>query len=190
MRAIAGELDESEDTRGESEKYRERILELKLPEESEEKLLKETDRLSRMQGSSQEASVIRTYLDTCLDLPWNTETVDNLDIVNAEAQLDKDHYGLKGERAHSGAAGAQAYPGREEPDYLPGGPSRCGQNLHCKLHCPGAGPQICPHEPGRRARRSRDSRPPPHLHRGHARQAHQRHWQQQKPQPAVAAGRN
>ncbi len=95
MRAIAGELDESEDTRAESEKYRERILELKLPTEAEEKLLKETDRLSRMQGSSQEASVIRTYLDTCLDLPWNAETVDNLDIVNAEAQLDKDHYGMK-----------------------------------------------------------------------------------------------
>ncbi|MDL2253958.1 endopeptidase La [Ruminococcaceae bacterium OttesenSCG-928-I18] len=95
MRAIAGELDESEDTRGEAEKYKERILELKLGEEAEEKLLKEADRLSRMQGSSQEASVIRTYLDTCLDLPWNTETVDNLDINNAAQTLDRDHYGLK-----------------------------------------------------------------------------------------------
>ncbi len=95
MRAIAGELDESEDARGESEKYRERIVELNLPEEAQEKLLKETERLSRMQGSSQEASVIRTYLDTCLELPWNTSTVDNLDINNAQAQLDQDHYGLK-----------------------------------------------------------------------------------------------
>ncbi len=95
MRAIAGELDESEDTRGESEKFRERILELQLPEEAEEKLLKETERLSRMQANSQEASVIRTYLDTCLELPWQAKTVDNLDIHNAETQLDQDHYGLK-----------------------------------------------------------------------------------------------
>lgn len=94
MRAIAGELDESEDTQGEAEKYKERILKLSLPEEAEEKLLKETDRLSRMQGSSQEAAVIRTYLDTCLDLPWDTETVDNLDINKVEAVLNRDHYGL------------------------------------------------------------------------------------------------
>ncbi|NLW77815.1 MAG: endopeptidase La [Ruminococcaceae bacterium] len=95
MRAIAGELDESEDTRGEAERYREKILELKLPQEAEEKLLKEADRLSRMQGSSQEAAVIRTYLDTCVELPWNTETVDNLDIKKAEATLNRDHYGMK-----------------------------------------------------------------------------------------------
>ncbi len=95
MRAIAGELDENEDARGESEKYRDRILALELPEEAQEKLLKETERLSRMQGSSQEASVIRTYLDTCLELPWKSVTVDNLDINNAQTQLDQDHYGLK-----------------------------------------------------------------------------------------------
>ena len=94
MRAITSELDEGEDTKGEAEKYREQIKKLSLAEEAEEKLLKETDRLSRMQGSSQEAAVIRTYLDTCVELPWNTETVDNLDIKKAEAQLNKDHYGL------------------------------------------------------------------------------------------------
>lgn len=95
MRAIAGELDESEDTHSEAEKYKEKIMALHLDEESQEKLLKEADRLSRMQGSSQEAAVIRTYLDTCVDLPWNIETVDNLDINKAEAQLNKDHYGMK-----------------------------------------------------------------------------------------------
>lgn len=95
MRAIAGELDESEDTRSEADKYKERILALKLEPETEEKLIKEADRLMRMQGSSQEASVIRTYLDTCIDLPWNTTTVDNLDINKAEAQLNRDHYGMK-----------------------------------------------------------------------------------------------
>lgn len=94
MRAIAGELDESEDTHNEAEKYKEKIKALKLDAESEEKLIKEADRLLRMQGSSQEAAVIRTYLDTCVELPWNVVTVDNLDINKAEAQLNKDHYGL------------------------------------------------------------------------------------------------
>ncbi len=95
MRAIAGELDESDDTHTESEKYKEKILALKLEAEAEEKLLKEAARLGRMQSSSQEAAVIRTYLDTCIELPWSVETIDNLDIKKAEAQLNKDHYGMK-----------------------------------------------------------------------------------------------
>lgn len=95
MRAIASELDESEDTRFEAEEYRRRIGELALPAEASEKLLREADRLYRMQGSSQEAAVIRTYLDTCLDLPWGKYTVDHLNIHRAQSILDKEHYGLK-----------------------------------------------------------------------------------------------
>lgn len=95
MRAIAGELDESEDTQGEAEKYRERITKFdSMPQEATEKLLKEVDRLARMPGSSQEATVIRTYLDTCLDLPWDAQTKDNLDVKKVEAVLNHDHYGL------------------------------------------------------------------------------------------------
>ena len=48
-----------------------------------------------MQSSNQEGTVIRTYLDTCLDLPWNTFTEDDLDIAKAQRILDRDHYGLK-----------------------------------------------------------------------------------------------
>lgn len=95
MRAIAGELEEGEDTHSEADKYRKKIKSLNLLEEAEEKLLKEAERLSRMQASSQEAAVIRTYLDTCIELPWNIETVDNLDIKKAETHLDKDHHGMK-----------------------------------------------------------------------------------------------
>lgn len=95
MRAIAGELDESEDTINEAAKYRDKIVALHLPEEAQEKLIKEADRLARMQGNSQEASVIRTYLDTCIELPWNTTTVDSLDIKKAQATLNRDHYGLE-----------------------------------------------------------------------------------------------
>lgn len=94
MRAISEELEDSEDTRAEAEKYKERIAKLDLPQEASEKLFKETERLFKMQGNSQEASVIRTYLDTCLDLPWNAQTEDILDIKKASSVLDKEHYGL------------------------------------------------------------------------------------------------
>ena len=95
LNIISSELGEGDDTHAEAEDYRRRILELHLAEESEAKLLKEVDRLAKMQGSNQEATVIRTYLDTCLDLPWNTFTEDDLDINKAQEILDHDHYGLK-----------------------------------------------------------------------------------------------
>ena len=95
LHIISDELGEGDDTHAEADEYRRRITELHLAEDSEKKLLKEVDRLAKMQGSNQEATVIRTYLDTCLDLPWNTFTVDDLDIGRAQQILDRDHYGLK-----------------------------------------------------------------------------------------------
>ena len=95
LHIINDELGESDDTHAEADEYRRKIRELHLAEDSEKKLLKEVDRLARMQSSNQEATVIRTYLDTCLDLPWNTFTVDDLDINRAQQILDRDHSGLK-----------------------------------------------------------------------------------------------
>ena len=95
LHIISDELGEGDDTHAEADEYRRKITALHLAEDSEKKLLKEVDRLSRMQSSNQEATVIRTYLDTCLDLPWNTMTVDDLDIHRAQQILDRDHYGLK-----------------------------------------------------------------------------------------------
>ena len=95
LHIISDELGEVDDTHAEADEYRRRITGLHLAEDSEKKLLKEVDRLAKMQGSNQEATVIRTYLDTCLDLPWNTFTVDDLDISRAQQILDRDHYGLK-----------------------------------------------------------------------------------------------
>ena len=95
LHIISDELGEGDDTHAEADEYRRKIQELHLAEDSEKKLLKEVDRLSRMQSTNQEATVIRTYLDTCLDLPWHTMTVDDLDIGRAQQILDRDHYGLK-----------------------------------------------------------------------------------------------
>ena len=95
MHIISEELGDSEDTRAEADKYREKIKALQLDEESTEKLLKECDRLARMQGSSAETGVIRSYLDACLALPWHTTTEDDLDQAHARKVLDKEHYGLQ-----------------------------------------------------------------------------------------------
>lgn len=94
MRVIAQELDEDEDIRIEADRYRARLDSLELPEEAYEKLGKEIDRLCRMQSNSQEAAVIRTYLDTSLGLPWGLYTQDDLDINKARNLLNKEHYGL------------------------------------------------------------------------------------------------
>ena len=95
LHMISEELGEDDDTTAEAEEYRRKITALHLDEEREKKLLKEVDRLAKMQSSNQEGTVIRTYLDTCLDLPWNTFTEDALDLAKAQRILDRDHYGLK-----------------------------------------------------------------------------------------------
>jgi ATP-dependent Lon protease len=94
LHVISDELGEGEDTHAEADEYRSRIQALHLEPDSEAKLLKEVTRLAKMQGSNQEATVIRTYLDTCLDLPWNKFTEDDLDINRAAQMLDREHYGL------------------------------------------------------------------------------------------------
>lgn len=95
MRIIREELGEEEDPADESYLYLEKISKLGLPQESVEKLVSEAKRLEKMPFGSQEAAVIRGYLDTVLELPWNTKTSDKLDIEKVSAQLDKDHYGMK-----------------------------------------------------------------------------------------------
>lgn len=94
MRAIAHQLGE-EDPVDEVYGYQEKIINLNLPKESEEKLLKEADKLLKMSPSSQDYGLIRNYLDTVLDLPWNKRSSKQIDMVKAEKQLNKDHYGLE-----------------------------------------------------------------------------------------------
>ncbi len=95
LKYISNELGEGDNPLEEAEEYRQKIYELRLPREVEEKFLKECNRLAKMPPSSHEATVIRGYLDTCLDLPWNKVTQDTGDIERARKQLDRDHYGLE-----------------------------------------------------------------------------------------------
>ena len=93
--AIYTELGEGEDVLSDSQKYKEKVRALKCSDEIREKLLSECDKLSKMQGTSVDASIIRSYLDTALSIKFGTYTVDNLDVVRAEKILDEDHYGLE-----------------------------------------------------------------------------------------------
>ena len=95
LKAIQKELGEKDERLAEADEYREKISEAQLPEEVEEKALKEVERLEKMQPAAAEAVVIRTYLDWILALPWTIQTEDRLDLVKAEKILDEDHYGLE-----------------------------------------------------------------------------------------------
>lgn len=94
MKVIQQELGE-DDTFDDIGEYRRKIRALKLDNEIEEKLLKEVSHLAKQPFGSTEATVIRGYLDTCLELPWNTKTVETDDIELARKMLDEDHFGLE-----------------------------------------------------------------------------------------------
>lgn len=94
LQIIKSELGD-EDSEDEVHEYVDRIQSLGLPEEVETVLLKECSKLDKTPYMSQEAAVIRTYLDTCLELPWNVYTEDDIDLKKAAEALDKNHYGLK-----------------------------------------------------------------------------------------------
>jgi len=92
LKVIQGEL--GMDTGDEVEEYYGKIAKLSLPKEIEEKLLKEVARLNKTQYGSPEASVLRTYLDTCLEIPWTKLSRDRVDVAAAKKVLDADHDGL------------------------------------------------------------------------------------------------
>ena len=93
IRLLQQELGEDEDS--ELTDYRMRISALTLTEEVREKLLREVDRLAKQPYSSAEASVIRNYLDVCLEMPWGQETRERASVAAARKILDRDHFGLE-----------------------------------------------------------------------------------------------
>ena len=93
MKIIKQEL--NEDFEKEGEEYEKKLAELSIDEGSKEKLSKEINRLKNMPSGSQEANVIRNYLDVVFDIPFNKYTEDNTDIGHAAKILDADHYGLE-----------------------------------------------------------------------------------------------
>ena len=95
MKVVQDELKQIAPEDDDIEKIRKAINEIELSEEDKAVLLKEVDRLEKTPVMSPEHSIIRTYLDTVVALPWNTLTADEIDIKNAEKILNEDHYGLE-----------------------------------------------------------------------------------------------
>ena len=94
IRVIREELGEG-DEQSEFDDYRKKILALQLPKDSEEKLLRDVDRLRKQPFGSAETSVLRNYLDTVLELPWQERTKEHLDVQRVRKVLEKDHFGME-----------------------------------------------------------------------------------------------
>lgn len=94
LKAIQRELGEEDEHAAEVRTLREKIEAANMPEEVKREALRELDRLAKMSPAAAEYSVIRTYLDWLIELPWSTVTEDNLDIAYARQVLDEDHYDL------------------------------------------------------------------------------------------------
>ena len=94
MRAIHRELGESDDKAQEIEDYKKKIKSARMSKEAEKEALKQLKRMEQMHPDSAEASVVRTYLDWLVDLPWSKSTKDVLDIKRAKKVLNKDHFAL------------------------------------------------------------------------------------------------
>ena len=94
IRVLRDELGEGDDE-SEFSAYEKNIMKLNLPTESEQKLLKDLQRLKKQPFGSSEAAVLRNYLDTVLELPWNVRTKERIDIAAARKILEADHFGLE-----------------------------------------------------------------------------------------------
>lgn len=95
MKAIQEELGEDDDEKKEISLYKSKITKAKLPKVVKDKALYELERMKNAGSYSPESGVIRSYIDWILDLPWNIETTDNLNIKEARSVLEKEHYGLE-----------------------------------------------------------------------------------------------
>jgi ATP-dependent Lon protease len=95
MKAIQKELGDMDETSSVGTEYTEKLAKANLPEEARKEAERELKRLSGMSAQSPEYSMIKTYLDWMVELPWSTASEDQLDVVNARRVLDEDHYDLQ-----------------------------------------------------------------------------------------------
>jgi ATP-dependent Lon protease len=132
LKQIRRELGE-DDERGDLEELREKLEALNLPAEARKEVDREFTRLERISRESMESQVIRTFLDTVAELPWNTRSKESLDLAKAQTILDEDHYALgdvkdrvleflavRQLREVQERAGAEAAPGAEPPPEVAG----------------------------------------------------------------------
>ncbi len=191
MKAIQKELGDTEE-RDDIAEFEEKIENTKLSKEAKDKATAELKKLKQMSPMSAEATVVRNYLDWLLSIPWGIKGKVKKDI--AEAQAGARRRALRsreGQGAHPRISrGAGAHEQAQGSDPVPRRTSRRGQDLAWQVDRECHGPRVRAHEPRRRARRSGDPRPSPHLHRFDARQGHPVDEEGQADQSVVPAGRD
>ena len=167
LKAIQKELGEGDDQTREIEELRTKLEAAGLPEAVKKEALRELDRLSKMPPAAAEYTVARTYLDWIVALPWSKKTDESIDLKKTQADHGRRALGAReGEGAHPRIPrGAQAQPRHEGADPVLRRPAGRRQDLAGALDRAVARPQVRAHLARRRARRGRDSRPSPHLHR-------------------------
>ena len=191
MQAIQKELGERDEFKNEIQEIEEKIKSKKMSKEATLKAKKELKKLKMMSPMSAEATVVRNYIDWILSLPWYEYTDDKLDIPEAERILDEDHYGLKKpkERILEYLAVQTLVDKIRGPILCFVGPPGVGKTSLGKSIARATGPELRAPLPGRCARRGRDPRPPPHVHRRAAREDHPVAQEGQLREPGLPARR-
>ena len=149
---------------------RKQLRNVNLPDDVRKEVDRELKRLSRMSANAADYQVSRGYLELVAELPWNVITEDTLDLANAQAVLDEDHYGLEEvkERILESLAVLRLNPDAKASILCFVGPPWGRQDVVGSVHRPCHGAQVRTHEPRRTARRIRTARPSEDLYRGHA----------------------
>ena len=171
VKAIQKELGEMEEG-ADLDEMEKRIKSAHMPKEARKKAETELKKLRLMSPMSAEATVVRNYIDAIVSLPWRKKSKISTDLSKAETVLDEDHYGLEKvkERIVEYLAVQQRVDKLKAPILCLVGAPGCRQDLARAVDRARDQPQVRAHVAGRRARRSRDPRPSPHLYRLDARQ--------------------
>ena len=167
LRQIKNELGDGDVHGEEMEELRAKIGSAGLPDEARTEAEKQVRRLDQMHAESAEAGVLRTYIEWLTELPWSVSSEDMLDIEAARRILDEDHYDLEHikDRILDYLAVRKLRGGAHGPILCFLGPPGVGKTSLGRSIARAHGAQVRAHRAGRRARRGRDPRPPPHLRR-------------------------
>ena len=183
LKSIQKELGEGEEgNAAEIAELRKAIADAQMPEEVEKQATKELKRLERMSDASGEYSMVRSYLDWLIELPWKAPETGAIDIAEARRILGEDHFGLEmvKKRILEFLAVRKLNPDGHGPILCFVGPPGVGKTSLGQSIARALGTQVRARVARRRARRGRDPRPPPHLYRRAAGQHH----------PGAAQGRH
>ena len=189
LRQLQKELGEGDSPANELAELETQIAAAGMPTEVDEHARKELGRLKRMQEASPEYGMVRSYLDWLVALPWNKTDAEDIDIARARQVLDEDHYGLEKvkRRILEYLAVRKLNPQGRSPILCFVGPPGVGKTSLGQSIARALGTQVRARESGRCARRGRDPRSPPHLHRRSPRQYHPGAAQGRHAQPRVHA---